>query len=430
MVMQRRVLVAIMTVTTIVVLLFAVPLGFVVSRVIDKSAVLALEHRADLAAKSIDLTNPTDEPDGTEFPAGPEHFALYSPQGTLRVGTGPKRLDATALGTHGGNTVTQHIHDELVTAVPIVSGENLLGFVRVSRSLNEMKYTTVRALAVLAFSVLAVLLIGWVLARRLAQGIAKATVALREAAVRLGSGDFTVEVPAVGIAELDDIADAISLTAGELDQLVARERSFSADTSHQLRTPIAGMRTSLETELVFPRADHQIIVNETLADLARLEQTVTDLLTLARTKRNSDDVIDVAGITAEAHHHWIGVFAQQGRPLILKTSSMPMPAYGQTALLRQAFDALLDNALTHGRGRTTIEVRRGLTTDIDTLTIAISDQGPGFLNPSSKTVTDNGQPGLGLPLTRRLLEAQGGRLIMAVGGPNPIMQIILRTPKC
>ena len=232
----------------------------------------------------------------------------------------------------------------------------------------------------------------------------------------------------VGIAELDDISTALSATARELGELVNREQAFTADASHQLRTPIAGMRTSLEAELAFPRADRQSVISESLTDLARLEQTVTDLLALARNNRPADNVIDPFLVASEARDHWTAAFAHQGRPLTLKCTATTMCAIGQTALLRQAIDALLDNALVHGAGPTTIELRPETHSGMNTLTVAVSDQGLGFAEESDGGSATGTRSGLGLPLTRRLVQAQGGRLVISRKGPNPTVQIVLRAP--
>jgi signal transduction histidine kinase len=431
---QRRVLIAIMTVTTIVVLLFAVPLGFVIGRLLNDRAVLALEHRADLAARSVDLTSTADEPDANEFPRGPERFALYSPLGDLRTGSGPTRLDTAFRTAASGSTTTRNIGRQLVTVVPITSGENTLGFLRAARSRTDITRSTQRALALLAAGVVAVLGVGWILARRLADGISAATAALRVAAIRLGGGDFTVNVAPVGIAELDDIAKALSSTAADLDELVTREQSFSADASHQLRTPIAGMRASLEAELAFPRADPRAVVTESLSDLSRLERTVTDLLTLAHAKRETNNLIDPLAIATDARDRWVDAFARRGRPLALSCSLADIAAYGHTALLRQAIDALLDNALIHGAGPTAIDVVAVAQPSSGSVTIGISDQGPGLATlgtsatPEVVDLPNVAAGGLGLPLTRRLVQAQGGRLVLARPGPRPVFQIVLRAP--
>jgi signal transduction histidine kinase len=430
--MQRRVLVAIMTVTSIVILLFVVPLGFVVGRLLNDRAILALEHRADLAARSFDLTSKTDEPDATELPVGPERFGIYTSQGDLRTGQGPARLDQALRKAASGTTITRNVGQQLVTVVPIVSGEKTLGYLRAARSRGDITRNTQRALGLLAAGAFVVLGLGWILARRLADGISTATTALRDAAIRLGGGDFTINVAPVGIGELDDIANALSSTAADLNELVTREQSFSADASHQLRTPIAGMRASLEAELAFPRPDHKAVLSESLSDLTRLEQTVTDLLTLAHTKRATNNLIDPLAIASDARDHWVDAFARSGRPLTLVCAAVRPAAFGHTALLRQAIDALLDNALTHGKGTTTIELWQDATPTSASLTIGISDQGSGLSKlDSSPPVThasNIGGNGLGLPLARRLVHAQGGRLVFARPGPHPLFQIILRAP--
>ena len=105
---------------------------------------------------------------------------------------------------------------------------------------------------------------------------------LRDAAVRLGEGDFTVSAPPSGVAELDAAATALTATARRLGDLVERERAFTADASHQLRTPLTSLRLALENELAQPRSDPTQALRDALVDVDRLEATLTDLLALAR----------------------------------------------------------------------------------------------------------------------------------------------------
>ena len=97
---------------------------------------------------------------------------------------------------------------------------------------------------------------------------------LRDAAVDLGDGDFTIDVPRSGVPELDQAGQAMTATARRLDDLVSRERAFSADASHQLRTPIAGLRAAIQTELAFPRPDRTEVLREAISDIDRLERTM------------------------------------------------------------------------------------------------------------------------------------------------------------
>ena len=412
--MRRRVLTAIMTVTTIVVLLFAIPLGFILERLLDERAVFALEHRADLAARNIDLTNRADPLDASEFPRGPERFAVYDANGARLTGTGPANINHADFSATSNRDRTIEVGPNLVTTLPVTSGETLLGFVRAERSLATIDATTRRALAVLVLGTVSVLVIGWLIARRLARTIATSTQALRDVAVRLGHGDFTATAPSTGIGELDEVGSALNATAQQLGELIDREQAFSADVSHQLRTPIAGLRTALETELAFPRGDPQTIVRESLADVERFEQTVSDILAFARSARSARaTTVDVTETIRETHGLWAPKFEYAARSLTLNSSTSTCEAVGNQRLLAQVLDALLDNALKHGDGPTTLTV----TSNDATVTLQIVHSGPSD--------HDTGNSGLGLALAHRLVRAQNGRLITELHQPNPSVRIVL-----
>jgi signal transduction histidine kinase len=419
--MRRRVLTAIMSVTTIVVLLFAVPLGFVLERLLDERAVFALEHHADVAARNIDLTDPNDLPDETEFPKGPEKFALYDPAGKLVSGAGPQTIQnhAKTPGSPAPSRLTAEEGPNLVTTLPIMSGEATLGFLRAQRSMSAIDAKTTRTLALLIAGVLSVLTIGWFIALRLARTIATSTETLRDSAVRLGSGDFTTTATATGIRELDDVGEALTSTARKLGELVDREHAFSADASHQLRTPIAGLRAALETELAFPRDDRTIIVRESLDDVERFENTVNDILSFARSEIFAQaTTIDVTELVRNVHRSWLPKFVGAHRSLSLSTGTTQCPAVGNVRLLSQALDALVDNALKHGAGATCL----GVTIDDASVTIHVTDSGP---RSNGSRASDGSRLGLGLALAHRLVSAQGGRLISALNEPLPSMRVVL-----
>jgi signal transduction histidine kinase len=101
---------------------------------------------------------------------------------------------------------------------------------------------------------------------------------------------------------------------------------------------------------------------------------------------------------------------------------------GNATMLRHALDALLDNALRHGGGTISIDL---ILTD-ESVTLRLSDDGPGFTSPPFETEgsrvdqTGGAVHGLGLPLARRLVEAMPGRLVIVRSGPKPQLDIVLR----
>lgn len=405
-----------MTVSAVVVLLFAVPLAFVFERFVDNRATMQLEHHVDVIARSIDLRSTTDPPELDDLPTGQISYAVYTTDGRRTLGTGPERLEPALRVTVRGATTTIEANGSLITAAPVVAGESVTGIVRGERSLRTVNRDTRRIVAGMGLGGAAVLAIGWLLARRLAATLGDATEQLSDAAQRLGDGDFTIDVPVIGINELDRVAVALNATAQRLGETLTREQTFSADVSHQLRTPLTGLRAALETELAYPRADRNEALHEALGDVARLEQTVTDILALARAERLPATMFDAAIVLRSTYDHWAARYGDANRVLTLDVPDTLL-ALGTPALLRQALDALLDNALRHGAGSGNL---RGDDTS-GHLTIAVTDRGTG-MPPGDIPGTR-----LGLALVRRLTEAQGGRFIPAHPGPSPMFRIILRS---
>jgi signal transduction histidine kinase len=421
---QRKVLTAIVTVTTIVVLLFAIPLGIIFERLLDDRAVSSLEHRADVAARSIDLTDPSDKPDASELPAGDVRSALYSPAGVRTLGVGPLELESELRVSPTGSRNTIESGSDLVTSIAVISGEKTLGYVRVARNQQSLKRVTQLALAALTAMVLAVLLVGFLLGRRLSANIGRTAQQLSDAATRLGEGDFNTTFTTTGIREFDNVGSALATTARSLSDLIDREQAFSADASHQLRTPITALKTSLETEIAFPRPDRLDILHESVTEVDRLQGTVTDLLALARAEQQGNRQFDVSSVALAAATHWNVHAQREGRNVKSVDHSKHALALGNPGLLRQALDALLENSIAHGEGAVNVAV----TSDDHAITVMVSDEGPGFEFGDAKSAEDSTRVGLGLPLVQRLIRAQGGRLITAHTNNESQVQILLRLP--
>jgi signal transduction histidine kinase len=419
--MRRRILVAILSVTAIAVVLFGVPLAIVIQRFVNEDATRRVERHAVLASRSVpdDFTTSNDP---VELPATSDgiDLALYDTNGTLVSGTGPATADAITVQALRNQVSDGEVAGLRIVAVPVAADEHVVGAIRAEQSTGASDARSRRLIALLALLAIGVIAVGAAIGYLVAGRLARPVRRLRDAAVQLGEGDFTIDVPRSDVPELDQAAQAMTNTALRLDDLVSRERSFSADASHQLRTPLAGLRAAIETELEFPRPDHTEVLHEALGDIDRLERTITELLSIARTSGTTPAPTSLADVFDEINASWRGPLAARGRPLTITDAYDCPPVNGNGTMLRHALDVLLDNALNHGAGEIRIEHHIA----DDTVTLSISDEGSGFADPPTDELH-----GLGLPLARRLVEAMPGRLVVARSSAHPRIDIVLqRTP--
>lgn len=421
--MRRRILVTTLMITAAAVLMFAIPLAFVVGRLLDEQAALRLERQAVLAARNIPTDFATGD-DPTELPIDDViRYAVYAGDGRRIAGTGPAAIDALSRQALDNRVVDGEIGETLVVAIPVVDDERVIGVVRAEQStapIDHRRTSSIALIVGLGTGIVAVAAgAAWVFAGRLARPIRQ----IRDATEQLGAGDFSITTPTSRIPELADTSASLAATALRLDQLVARERAFSADASHQLRTPLTAMRTTLETEIAFPQPDRTTAIHEVLGDIDRLEATVSELLHLARTA-DRPDAIELGSVLTELDTTWSSRVAAHRRRLHVASGRYTPRVLGHPTMLRHALDVLVDNAVVHGRGDITVTV----TSDDHTVTITVNDHGPGIasggLDDHAAGDSSSSVPaGHGLSLARRLVAAQHGRLDLL---PSPGGHVAIR----
>jgi signal transduction histidine kinase len=220
------------------------------------------------------------------------------------------------------------------------------------------------------------------------------------------------------------VASALNSTAVRLDELLARERAFSADASHQLRTPLAGLQLRLEAALERPDQDHRSAITASLVDADRLEVTIHELLTLARDQQAARaQPIDLPALLERLAPEWRGRLALQGRGLDMRIEAGAPDAWASAAAVRQVLAVLVDNSTTHGAGTVSVTVREAA----GAVAVDVSDEGSGVCEPESvlfaRRADRRDGHGIGLALARRLAEAEQGRLELA--RPSPAMFTLL-----
>jgi signal transduction histidine kinase len=424
--MRRRVVALAVVAATLAITLFGLPLAYGLSQSFLGDERDELERVADVAAISLAFDLASGQvPTGLTSPQGDIDIGYYDATGARISGAGPARLDAPAADALADGRVTSadDIAGQEVVAVPVTDRDGVIGVVRAASDYSDVRLRIAGAWAgMLALGVVAVGMT-WLLARRQARRLTRPLESLTGTAMRLGNGDFAARTDRSGIPELDAAGHALDSTAQRLGALVDRERAFSAHASHQLRTPLTGLRLGLETALELPEVDQRAAIGAALDAADRLERTITDLLVLAGDTSPHGRSLQVEELVTDVRTGWTPLLRRQGRELVIRVDPDLPVSRVAAAAVRQVLGVLLDNATVHGLGTVTLTVRDAG----EALALDVADEGPGpadidrlFVRGTDR---DDGH-GIGMALARTLAEAEGGRLRLSRPSP-PVFTLLL-----
>jgi signal transduction histidine kinase len=271
-------------------------------------------------------------------------------------------------------------------------------------------------------------LICWWMVGRALRRIEALRREVAEIAVR--PGEHRVAVPATD-DEVGRLARTLNSMLDRMEQLSARERRFVADASHELRSPIANIRTAVEVALHRPEtADWQRVAGEVLTEDGRMGHLVEELLLLARSDEGrllaaSDrhDLLSVARRVVSS-----GDYAGLPRVVVSGTSA---PVLVPGAYLERIIANLVDNARRFATSRVEVVVgRHG-----GTATLTVRDDGPGvpeaergrvferFVRLDEARDREHGGFGLGLAIVADLCHAYRGTIEVADGSPGAVFLV-------
>jgi signal transduction histidine kinase len=405
--------------------LFGVPLSVAVLQY----SVQTERDELEQFARTVAITVAYDVDDGEwigEFDNGDSvEAAVYDDDGDW---LGGDRSDATEL------EVTQALAERagtwtedgrFVVVVPVTYGDDVIGAVRATSPRSSVLPEVLPAWGAMAALAALAVTAAWLVGRRQARRLALPLEDLATGARRLGDGDFSVRTRNGGIREIDAVGAALNSTAARLDDLLARERAFSADASHQLRTPLAGLRLRLEAALEQPGRDPRPAIAASLVDADRLEATIDEILALARDDRAARaGPVDLRPLLDDLSREWRARLAPQGRALDVTIEAGTPTPRASTAAVRQVLAVLVDNATTHGAGTVAVTAREAS----GAVAIDVSDEGPGVDQSGSllfaRRADHRNGHGIGLALARRLAESEQGRLHLSQSSP-PVFTLLL-----
>ncbi|MBW3621183.1 MAG: HAMP domain-containing histidine kinase [Actinobacteria bacterium] len=426
--MRRRILLATLAVIAAALLAFAVPLGVAVRSLLTDRALDSVSSEVEAIALYVEREARTCGEVELFLGAlarSELDLSLHGTDGRVLAtepGHRPALDAAVAIAARGGSG--RAVGDAtLAAAVPLesrVCGPAMI--LRGERPTTELA-GSVRgawvAIAAVGAGVLALAAVAmWWQGRRLVAPLED----LAGSARRLGDGDFTSRAPRSGLEEPDAIADALDLTAERLGRALQRGSAFAADASHQLRTPLTALRLHLES---LEGADPDALA-AALAEADRLEATVDELVALTGLDAPEREV-DLGALVTGRVDAWRELAAADGRRVELDVAPTP-PLRVRPAAVGQALQVLLDNALAHGAGTVTVQVRAtgGDRGEGPGVRICVLDEGSGAgpaAAPARAGADRGGGPlpvrgGRGLVLARSLIEAEGGRLTIGPAAPH------------
>ena len=323
--------------------------------------------------------------------------------------------------TAGRATVDGHSADYRFVTIEVTDRNDAKVLLRVGASLTARQSALNTATTAMLVGLPALLLIvggvTWLVTRR---ALAPVEGIRREMAAITASEDLSRRVPEPGRRdEVARLARTTNETLTALEASVERQRRFVADASHELRSPIASLRTQLEVGSAHPQL---LDVPGAVLDTVRLQRLAADLLLLARLdagERPGAARFDLGALAAEE-------VEERAADRVPVTVDAPggLEVSGSQGQLARVLGNLLDNAQRHTKTEVLVRVRR----EAGDVVLAVGDDGAGvpeaerqriferFVRLDEARGRDDGGAGLGLAIARDVALRHGGSLTV---GPRP-----------
>lgn len=418
--MQRRLLQATVASVVVAILLIGVPIAVFSAVTAYNNIDAGLELRTQAVARDVEdrvavnaiVTETTLEPwvteEGSRLPVA---IDVTQPRGS-DIALGPEMP--------ANYTVTKQV----TTASGAV--------VTVSHSGIDVAWRIAQIVLLVALLSIVAAAAAVALARAFARRLAAPLIYLAASAEQLGSGQVRPRMKDSGIEEIDLVADELARTSDRLASRLAAERQFSADASHQLRTPLTALSMRLE-EIELMSKDPEVSEEARIAleQVERLVGVVDDLLSAARRQGGGTTaVVSLADVFEQQETEWVAQFAEAGREVVFVDP-------GSTAVLAtpgglaQVLATLVENSLKYGDGTTTITTRGAGSRN--SVVIEVRDEGDGVAEDLAprifeKHVSGGQSTGLGLALARDLVAADGGKLELAKRVPATFQIFLSAVP--
>ena len=400
--MKFRFLAVVVGVVALVLIAHDIPLASHISRVERERLITTLERDAYILGSkvsAIDLRDTTES--NTQAELVLEEFTAISDATAVIIDSKGYLVASTSASDNAGEDYTTRpevasallgrftsgvrssntIGENLVyVAVPIVSGNSVLGVVRLTypkstidnRVADRVRSIVIAAAVSIAMAILAAFLLASIIARPITN--------LRRATDSFARGDVSTQVDEQGPIETRQLAKSFNAMAGRVQNMLNRQRSFAGDAAHQIRTPLTALRLRLEqasNSVDSSPSDARDHIEAALNETDRLTNLTEQLLRLARTEGTVLDVakIDVASMINEIVEEWSFLAAERGVELRTNVATS-VECETNLVALREIITIYIDNAIEHAPNGSAITILASQKPNH--LEITVRDQGPGL----------------------------------------------------
>src|SRR3954469_7893605 len=270
--MRRRLIFSTAAIALVAVIVLGVPLGAVEGARLHQDATSRLERETDQVSAAMDDRLERGQPITPALlrrfvPA--HHWVAVTDRHGRRISTGPPLGEGALVAR---------------------AGAALGGAVVAEAPIGELHHRVYREWLLIAALSLGGVGVAVLLAALQARRLARPLEAIARRSAELGDGDFSVRAGRFGLPEADAIARGLDSSAGRIAELVAREREFSSNVSHQLKTPLTALRLRIEEADGTDDAEREEDLGAALNEVDRLEATIAHLLAHARLATGGDAV--------------------------------------------------------------------------------------------------------------------------------------------
>jgi len=297
----------------------------------------------------------------------------------------------------------------LATAVPIIRNSRPVGAVRVTQSVAAVHRAVRNSELGLLLIALIVLALGLSAGAVIASQVARPLRRLERVARQVAAGDLSARAQVEGSSEQRSLGRSFNEMTDRITRLLNAQREFVADASHQLRTPLTGLRLRLEGAQAIGDSPAAAELDAAIAEVDRLAHTVEELLVLSRAgeRELAGTPIDLDDIASAAVERWRAAADTHGITLEHELGGQNATAWAARPDVERALDAVLENALKYSPTGTAVTIA-SLPGRIE-----VRDRGPGLAAGEQDVVFErfhrgragiSGPPGngLGLAIAREL----------------------------